>query len=386
MLNGILDWAGQNVELVGMILKLVLVLMVLLHVAPLMAWAERRICSWMQNRTGPNRVGPFGLLQSIADAVKFIFKEDLVPAHVRKWYYLAAPGLCVVPAFMTFAVVPFGPIVEVNGVRVALQLSTLNMGFLWVTAVSSLAVYGVIVASWASNNKYSMLGGLRATAQMISYELAMGLSLLTVIMYFNSVDLMEIAVSQIGPLSFFGTEISRYIPNWGIFHQPIAALVFVIAAFAETNRLPFDLPEGEAEIVAGYHLEYGGMKWSLFFMAEYAHMITASGLVATFFLGGFDAPGAHWIVNHLVHGLHGIFEWMSFFSLDQWITGLVVAAQVLAFWTKVVLFMLFFIVIRFTLPRFRYDQLMWLGWKVLVPISLVNIVLTAIAIAVSVVR
>ncbi|MGZ3705761.1 MAG: complex I subunit 1/NuoH family protein, partial [Bdellovibrionota bacterium] len=157
MIQNLLGWAGEHVELVGMILKLALVLVVLLHVAPLMAWAERRICSWMQNRTGPNRVGPFGLLQSIADAVKFIFKEDLVPSHVRKYYYLAAPALCVVPAFMTFAVVPFGPLVEVNGVKLGLQLSNLNVGFLYVTSISSLAVYGIIVASWASNNKYSML-------------------------------------------------------------------------------------------------------------------------------------------------------------------------------------------------------------------------------------
>lgn len=364
--------------LYAMAAKLALVLVVLLHTAPIMAWAERRICSWMQNRTGPNRVGPFGLLQSLADAVKFIFKEDLVPAHVRKWYYLLAPGLCVVPAFMTFAVVPFGPVVEVQGVKVALQLSSLNVGFLFVTAVSSLAVYGIIVAAWASNNKYSMLGGLRSTAQMISYELAMGLSLLAVIMHFNSVDLMEIAVSQIGPLTMFDRDLSLgFIPNWGIFHQPIAALIFVIAAFAETNRLPFDLPEGEAEIVAGYHLEYGGMKWSLFFMAEYAHMITASGLVATFFLGGFDAPGAAWLIE-AVNAKFALGEQFAYWGL--------VAAQVLAFWTKVILFMLFFIVIRFTLPRFRYDQLMWLGWKVLVPIALVNIVLSAVAIAINVVK
>ncbi len=353
-----------------MILKLALVLLVLLHVAPLMAWAERRICSWMQNRTGPNRVGPFGLLQSIADAVKFIFKEDLVPAHVRHWYYLMAPALCVVPAFMTFAVVPFGPVVEVNGVKVALQLSSLNVGFLYVLSISSLAVYGIIVASWASNNKYSMLGGLRSTAQMISYELAMGLSILALIIYFNSVDLMEIAYSQGGPLTIFGHEIS-FLPNWGIFHQPLAGLIFIIAAFAETNRLPFDLPEGEAEIVAGYHLESGGMQWSLFFMAEYAHMITASGLVATFFLGGWHAPGTEWILSHFQLTAEAM----------HWLT---VASQVLAFWIKVVLFMLFFIVVRFTLPRFRYDQLMWLGWKVLVPLALVNIVVTAVAIAVSV--
>ncbi len=356
-----------NIQLYAMAAKLALVLIVLLHTAPIMAWAERRICSWMQNRTGPNRVGPFGLLQSLADAVKFIFKEDLVPDHVRKWYYLLAPGICVVPAFMTFVVVPFGPVIDIQGVPVALQLSTLNVGFLYATSISSLAVYGIIVASWASNNKYSMLGGLRSTAQMISYELAMGLSLVSVIMTYDSVDLMHIAQSQAGGLLLFGYDLS-FLPNWGIFLQPLAALIFIVAAFAETNRLPFDLPEGEAEIVAGYHLEYGGMKWSLFFMAEYAHMITASGLVATFFLGGWQAPGAEWLLTQM--GL-----------TDQLLYWGVVAAQVLAFWTKVILFMLFFIVIRFTLPRFRYDQLMWLGWKVLVPLSLANIVITALVIA-----
>lgn len=362
---------ASMILLYAMAAKLALVLIVLLHTAPIMAWAERRICSWMQNRTGPNRVGPFGLLQSLADAVKFIFKEDLVPAHVRKWYYLLAPGLCVVPAFMTFAVVPFGPRVTINDVVISLQLADLNVGFLFVTAISSLAVYGIIVASWASNNKYSMLGGLRSTAQMISYELAMGLSLLALIMHYNSVDLMEIAYKQLGNLEMFGVSLGP-IHNWGIFKQPLAALIFIVAAFAETNRLPFDLPEGEAEIVAGYHLEYGGMKWSLFFMAEYAHMITASGLVATFFLGGFDAPGA----GHLLAFLN-----TKFALGDQVVYWGLVAAQVLAFWTKVILFMLFFIVIRFTLPRFRYDQLMWLGWKVLVPLALVNIVITAVAIA-----
>lgn len=359
---------ASNILLIAMVAKLAMVLIVLLHAAPIMAWAERRICSWMQNRTGPNRVGPFGLLQSIADAGKFIFKEDLIPAHVRKWYYLIAPGLCVVPAFMTFAAVPFGPVVEVSGMKIPLQVATLNVGFIYILSISSLAVYGVIIASWASNNKYSMLGGLRSTAQMISYELSMGLSLVAIIMYFNSVELMEIAQSQGGALQIFGHTIP-FLPNWGIFHQPLAALIFITAAFAETNRLPFDLPEGEAEIVAGYHLEYGGMKWSLFFMAEYAHMLTASGLVTTFFLGGWHAPGAAWLLSHLNLSA----------DLAYW---LLVAVQVLTFWLKIVLFMLFFIVVRFTLPRFRYDQLMWLGWKVMVPLALANIVLTAVAIAV----
>lgn len=357
----------SQILLYAMAAKLGLVLIVLLHAAPIMAWAERRICSWMQNRTGPNRVGPFGLLQSVADAIKFIFKEDLVPAHVRKWYYLFAPALCVIPAFLTFVVIPFGPVVEIQGLKIPLQVSTMNVGFVYSMAISSLAVYGIIIASWASNNKYSMLGGLRSTAQMISYELAMGLSLVALIMNFNSVDLMEIAQQQGGHLSLFGHSIP-FLPNWGIFQQPLAALIFIIAAFAETNRLPFDLPEGEAEIVAGYHLEYGGMKWSLFFMAEYAHMLTASGLVATFFFGGWQAPGANWLISHF-----GLTTEMAYWAL--------VAAQVLTFWLKVVLFMLFFIVVRFTLPRFRYDQLMWLGWKVLVPLSLLNIVATAVAIA-----
>jgi NADH-quinone oxidoreductase subunit H len=356
-----------QIELIAMLAKFALVCIVLLQAAPIMAWAERRVCAWMQNRTGPNRVGPFGLMQSIAEAVKFTFKEDLVPAHVRKWYYLLAPMVCLAPAFTTFAVVPFGPVINVQGVKVALQLSSLNVGFIFATAVSSLAVYGIIIASWASNNKYSMLGGLRSTAQMISYELAMGLSLVAMIMTYNSVDLMHMAYAQGGQLNWLGHTVP-FLPNWGIFQQPFAALVFIVAAFAETNRLPFDLPEGENEIVAGYHLEYGGMKWSMFFMAEYSHMVTASGLIATFFLGGWNAPGAEWLLQSI--GL----------SNDALVWGLVVA-QVLAFWLKVVLFMLFFIIIRFTLPRFRYDQLMYLGWKILVPLSLVNIVISALVIA-----
>jgi NADH-quinone oxidoreductase subunit H len=234
-------------------------------------------------------------------------------------------------------------------------------------SISSLAVYGIIIASWASNNKYAMLGGLRSTAQMISYELAMGMSLVSLILTFDTVDLMEIALLQGGTLDFMGLSVP-FLPNWGVFHQPFAALIFIVAAFAETNRLPFDLPEGESEIVAGYHLEYGGMKWSLFFMAEYAHMITASALVATFFFGGWQAPGAEWILSQFALAP----------EVAQWA---LVGMQVGAFFTKVVLFMLFFVVVRFTLPRFRYDQLMWLGWKVLVPLALFNIVFSAVMVA-----
>ena len=354
----------EHFELIATLIKLGLILVGLLQVAPIMAWAERRICAWMQNRTGPNRVGPLGLFQSIADAVKFIFKEDLVPAHVRGGYYLLAPALCVIPAFMTFAVVPFGPVIEIMGHKVSLQVTDLNVGFVFIAAISSLSVYGIIVASWASNNKYSMLGGLRSTAQMISYELAMGMSLVALILYYNTVDLQQIATMQAGDFKLAG-HVIPFLPNWGIFAQPIACLIFVVAAFAETNRLPFDLPEGEAEIVAGYHLEYGGMKWSLFFMAEYAHMTTACGLFATIFLGGWQMfPG----MDAILHMFH--------LTTEQLYCG-TLALQMLSFLIKIVLFMLFFIVVRFTLPRFRYDQLMHLGWKILVPISLFNIVLTA---------
>ncbi len=348
--------------------KILLVLIPLLNVAPIMVWAERRICSWMQNRTGPNRVGPFGFFQPLADTLKFIFKEEFVPGHVRKTYYLLAPAIAVVPAFLTFAVIPFGPTVEIMGRQVALQLSELNVGFVFVLAISSLSVYGTIMASWASNSKYSMLGGLRSTAQMISYELPLGLSLVSMIMVFGSVSLQEITLAQGKALTLFGHEIS-FLPNWGIFLQPVAFVIFFTSVFAETNRLPFDLPEGEAEIVAGYHVEYGGMKWSLFFMAEYLHMTTASGMVAAIFLGGWQMiPGMPFLLNLLQ--LQG--------DVLYWAT---VGLQVLSFVLKVVFLMIFFIVVRFTLPRFRYDQLMHLGWKILVPISLVNIVVTAFLIA-----
>ena len=360
----------ENFEIIATCVKLVIVLVGLLQVAPIMAWAERRICAWMQNRSGPNRVGPWGLFQSIADALKFVFKEDIVPAHVRKWFYLLAPLICVAPAFMTFAVIPFGPVIQVMGRQVSLQVTDLNIGFVFVTAISSLAVYGMIMTTWSSNNKYAMLAGLRSTAQMISYELAMGLSLVAIIMQYNSVNLQEIAMAQAGRLSY-GQYIVNILPNWGIFLQPLACLIFAISAFAETNRLPFDLPEGEAEII-GYHIEYGGMKWSMFFMAEYAHMTTASGLFATFFLGGWQMFPGMGALLRMIHLESQAMYWAT------------VGMQILSFLIKVVLFMLFFIVVRFTLPRFRYDQLMRLGWKVLVPIALVNIVLTAALIAMKV--
>ncbi len=360
----------DSFEIIAMTVKVAIVLVGLIHVAPVMVWAERRVSAWMQNRTGPNRVGPFGLLQPLADVVKFIFKEDLVPGHVRKGYYLLAPAVAVIPAFLTFAVIPFGPTVEILGRQVVLQVADLNVGLIFILAISSLSVYGIIMASWASNSKYAMLGGLRASAQMISYELPLGLSLVAMIMIYGSVSLQEIVAVQGEPLSIMGQEIS-FLPNWGIFLQPVGFIIFLTAIFAETNRLPFDLPEGETEIVAGYHLEYGGMKFSLFFMAEYLHMVTASGLMAALYFGGWQMfPGMEFII--------------SLFSLEgevlYWVT---VGTQVFSFVFKIILFMLFFILVRFTLPRFRFDQLMHLGWKILVPIALLNIVATAFFMAYS---
>src|SRR3989344_700305 len=320
----------DSFDLGAMGVKLLVVLIPLLHVAPLMVWAERRICSWMQNRTGPNRVGPFGFLQPIADTVKFIFKEEFVPGHVRKSYYLLAPAIAVIPAFLTFAVIPFGPTVEIMGRQVALQVSELNVGFVFVLAISSLSVYGIIMASWASNSKYAMLGGLRSTAQMISYELPLGLSLVSMIMVYGSVSLQEMTLAQGRALTLMGNEIA-FLPNWGIFLQPISFIVFLTAVFAETNRLPFDLPEGEAEIVAGYHVEYGGMKWSLFFMAEYLHMTTASGLLTALFFGGWQMiPGMPFLLGLLK--LEG--------DALYWGT---VGMQLMSFAIKVTFFMIFFI-------------------------------------------
>lgn len=348
----------DSFELIAMSIKLGVVIVILLHIAPVMVWAERRVCSWMQNRTGPNRVGPFGLLQPAADALKFIFKEEYVPAHVRKGYYELAPALSVIPAFLTFAVIPFGPTIEFAGRQIPLQLADLNVGFVYILAISSLSVYGTIMASWASNSKYAMFGGLRATAQMISYELALGLSLVAMIMVYGSVSLQEITVAQGETFAFMP------LPKWGMFLQPIAFLIFFISIFAETNRLPFDLPEGEAEII-GFHVEYGGMKWSSFFLAEYLHMTTAAGFLTALFLGGWQMfPGMAFLLDSA--GLSG--------ENLYWAT---VGLQVLSFMIKVIAILIFFIVIRFTLPRFRYDQLMHLGWKVLVPIALVNIVATA---------
>lgn len=346
---------------------------VLLQVVPIMLWVERRGSALMQNRLGPNRVGPFGFLQAIADVIKFLWKEDPVPGHVEKFYYFLAPIVCIVPAFMTFAVIPFASSITIDGRIIQLQVAELNVGLLYAFSIASLGVYGIIMGGWSSNNKYALLGSLRSSSQMISYELPMGLSVIGIIMVFSSLRLGDIVrqqgelITQIGPIML---PAALQIPKWGIFIQPIGFLVFMVAAFAETNRLPFDLPEGESELIAGYHLEYGGMRFALFMMAEYLNMFTASGLMTALYFGGWQLlPGMGILLGAVQSGLD-----MSPMAAE-WTR---VAFETTSFFTKVGFFMWLFVWVRWTLPRFRYDQLMNLGWKVMLPLSLINIFATGV--------
>lgn len=325
--------------------KIVLVMGVLLNMAPLLSWVERRGSALMQDRLGPNRVGPFGLFQPLADGIKFIFKEDPVPTEAHPTLFLLAPVFSLVPAFIIFAAIPFGDTIELFGKKITLQIADINIGILYVLAMASLGVYGILIAGWSSNNKYSTLGALRSSAQLLSYEIAAGAALIGPLLIYGTFSLGEMVHLQ---PTFF---------KWGFFLQPIAFVIFVISAIAECNRLPFDLPEGEAELVAGYHTEYGSMKFALFFMAEYVHVFTVSALTVTLFFGGWQ----------LIPGLPTPHTSMGLSLL-----------QIASFCIKTALMVWFVIWIRWTFPRFRYDQLMSLGWKVMVPVALVNILITSI--------
>lgn len=306
---------------------------------------ERKVVGHMQHRIGPNTAGPFGLLTPIADAVKLIFKEEIVPSNVERTTFLLAPMISFVPALLTFAVVPFGKDNTFFGQDFTLVLSDLNVGVLFVFAVTSLGIYGIVLAGWSSGSKYSMMGAVRSSAQMISYEVGYGLSIVGVIIIANTLSLRELVEIQTGPL--WGTV--SFLPNWFIFSQPLGFLLFLICVIAETNRLPFDMPEAESELVAGYHTEYSSMKFSMFFIAEYANMIAVSAVGTTLFLGGWHGP-----------------------FLDS-----MPMLSVVYFVFKVFLFMFFYIWLRGTFPRFRYDQLMAFGWKVLFPLALLNTIVTA---------
>jgi NADH-quinone oxidoreductase subunit H len=319
--------------------------------------AERKVLGWMQDRMGPMEVGPYGVLQPIADGLKLFFKEDIVPAGANKFLFSLAPILALVPALIGFAVIPFGPnhTIELFGMQVKpFVISDINIGILYILAFASIGAYGIILGGWSSNSKYSLLGGLRSAAQVISYELNVGLAIVGVILLSGSLSLVQITEAQSG-----------WFWNWFIlampFPQIFAFVVYVISAVAETNRVPFDLPEAESELVAGFFTEYSGMRFAFFFIAEYANMILVSCVAAALFLGGWNAPYPGTLLEHI--GLESI-AWVE---------------NVVWFAVKVYFFLFLFFWLRATLPRLRYDQLMRFGWKVMLPIALGNILLTAIA-------
>ena len=328
--------------------KIIAILAVLLSVVAYAVWFERKVVAHMQSRWGPTRVGPHGLLQPLADAIKLLTKEDITPSGVFRLVYFLAPFLALVTALLAFSVIPFGPATKVAGVDL-FQVADLDIGLLFILSISSMGVYGIALAGWSSNNKYSLLGALRSSAQMISYELAAGLSLVGVLLLTGSLSLREIVNAQAG-------TVWGIIPRWNIFPQLIGFFCFLTAAIAETNRLPFDLPEAETELVAGYHTEYSSMKFAMFFMAEYTNMLMVSCMATLLFFGGWHGP---------VFGP----------SVLQAILPL------LWFSLKVLCFLFLYVWIRGTLPRFRYDQLMAFGWKFLVPVALGNLVLTSFLIA-----
>jgi NADH-quinone oxidoreductase subunit H len=339
-----------SAELVATLVKIGVWFVMVLQVAPVMLWVERRVPAFMQDRKGPNRVGPMGIFQAIADAAKFFFKEDMEPSGADRGLYLLAPMLALVPAMTTYLVIPFGPTIEVAGHRIVSVVVDSDSGVFIFLALASLGVYSLVLAGYSSNNKWSMLGSIRASAQMISYELALTLAVVAALIPAGSLDLRPVVEYQIANRLF------DLVPAWGVLIQPLGFLVFLVAMFAETNRLPFDLAEAESELVAGYHTEYGSIRFALFFMSEYMSMAVLSGLAATLYFGGWSLPGLD----------------LTRFS-GPWpaVLGMTIL------WAKIAIFMFFYVWVRWTFPRFRYDQLMRLGWKVLLPLSLVNLVYVA---------
>jgi NADH-quinone oxidoreductase subunit H len=355
------------------LLKIVgIVFFVILPMVSYAVYAERRVSALIQDRLGPNRVGPSGLFQPIADAMKFLLKEDFTPAHVNKFYYWLAPCLAMVPAITTIAVVPFGSTLF----GIPMVIADINVGVLFVFAIASLGVYGIVIAGWASNSKYPFLGGVRSTSQMISYELSLGLAVIPIFLLIGNLRLTEVVQYQID----HGWMIVPFAGDWRnpvgwLLAVPIwiSFVVFAIAVFAETNRLPFDLPEAETELVGGYHTEYSSMKFALFFLGEYAAMITGSAIVVTLFFGAWHLPIPSW---------HGGFHWALIDGAASGWRGILGGLfNIATFFAKVAVLLFVFIWVRWTLPRFRYDQLMRLGWVFFFEIALVNIFITAIILA-----
>lgn len=324
---------GDLTYIVLIVAKVLVIYIAVITGCAYATWLERKLLGHLQHRMGPTYVGPFGLLQPIADGLKLIFKEDIIPRQAEKLILIVAPLVAFIPGFLAFAVVPIGPPIELFGYEIPLTISDLNIGILFILATTSLGVYGLALGGWSSGSKYSLLGGIRSSAQMISYEVAYGLSLVPILMIAGTLSLNEIVAQQASIL------------DWYVFKNPVAFMIFWICAVAETNRAPFDMAEAESELVAGYHTEYSSMRFSMFFVGEYANMITAAAVVSTIFFGGWQGPflpGPIWLV------------------------------------IKVVAFMVIYIWVRATFPRLRYDQLMELGWKVLFPLALLNVLVTGV--------
>ena len=322
------------VDAIIIVLKVGVLFVGLLTAIAYTTYLERKVVALIQNRVGPNMTGPFGLLQPVADAIKLIFKEEVIPDKANKFFYSFAPMLSFTTACMAIAVIPVGSSFELFGRRIDLLISDINVGILFIFAATSLGVYGIVLAGWSSNSKYSLLGGIRSTAQMISYEVSLGLGVIGVLMISQTLSLAEIVNQQSG--SIF---------NWYFFKQPVAFFIYFISALAETNRSPFDLPEAESELVAGYHTEYSGMRFGIFYLGEYANMITVSAIASSLFFGGWNGPFLPPVIWFLI---------------------------------KVIAFLFIFVWVRGTLPRLRYDQLMRFGWLIMFPIGLLNIIVTAI--------
>jgi NADH-quinone oxidoreductase subunit H len=341
-----LDWV--------LILEKTILISIVIGVSLLIAmyetYAERKIAAFMQDRRGPNRAGPFGILQPLADGLKLFAKEEIIPSSSNRVLFIAGPGLAMITAMMTSAVIPWGGTIELFGRTVSLQIADINIGILYIFAVVSLGVYGIMIGGWASNNKFSLLASIRGASQMISYELAMGLALIALLMLTGSLRLSVIVEQQMagGWGGFLG---------WNVFYQPLGFLIFIICAFAECNRTPFDLPEAENELNFGYHQEYSSMKLGFYLFAEYINMFISSAVMATLYFGGYDIP---------------------FVNEAELSTNVAATLGVLAFLLKISFFIFVFMWVRWTIPRFRYDQLMRLGWKTLIPLGLFNMLLTAV--------
>jgi len=376
---------SDNFELAINLLKPILVFLLMVQAVPILVWVERRGSAFIQNRFGPNRIGPLGLMQLLADAVKFLHKEEFFPKNGVKFLYYAAPVFALLPATLAFCAIPLSAPVKIQAFELfghtfgpynfLWQGFEVNIGIVYILGVSSLAAYTILMAGWGSGNKYSLMGALRASAQTISYELALGLSIVGVLLLYGTFNLTEMIAMQNGPLKFqwFGELVTvSFLPNWGILYQPLGAILFFAAVFAESNRLPFDLAEGEAELVAGFHTEYGGFKMLLFFIGEYGHMLVGSALMIIFYFGGYSFP-----FYSVAEVRDVLIPYFGTGNLVEIVNSLI---HFLWFTVKLAIFMWIFIHVRWTLPRFRYDQLMDLGWKTMLPWALGNTVVTAIII------